>query len=313
MKPRVVKTSIFVESPKAGTAVTGGSYYTKPQGVDMMSLHTYSSRSDILSHEFYRFSSDNGKTWSEPTLIPAGEETPNGTRRRHARGGYLDPGTGRFLKIRNEAVLPNDEVHEFLLWNTVHYAVSEDGGRTDLYDVPLVQDGDQFDKDHPLPNVTRGRNCFMLGDATCMPITLSGYRWYAVSEDEGKTWTDAEPWRYRNGDVFHSPSSCSQLVRHSNGEIYWIGNICTENPRGNLPRYPITIGRVDQESGHLIEETVINIDDRRPGDGEFLTMSNFYAREDRVDGTIKLHMLRHSRGESSAYQGDCMLYEIAVE
>lgn len=369
-----------------------------------MSLHTYSSRSDILSHEFYRFSSDNGKTWSEPVTVPAGKQLPEGMLRRHARGGYLDPATERFLKIRNEAILPNDKVGEFMTHNTVHYALSLDGGRNDLYDVPLVADGPEFDEDHPLPNVTRGKNCFMLGDATCTPVTLDdgtmlqpvqisptgpdgmytnpgagftytdcavirgrwrddrtiawelggmvygdpekstrglieptiakladgkllmvmrasndarpelpGYRWYSLSDDEGRSWTQAQPWSYESGEQFHSPSSCSQLVHHSNGEIYWIGNICAENPKGNLPRYPIVIGRVDQNRAALIEKSVLVIDNRRPEDGEFLTLSNFYAREDREEGTIVLHLCRHSRGGEIGYQGDCMRYEISVD
>lgn len=403
MKPTLVSTSVFIPSPAGGTAVMGGSYYTRATGTDLMSVHTLSSRSDILSHEYYRFSEDNGRTWSDARLIPASRETPEGTLQRHNRGGYLDPATGRFIKLRNEAVLPNNEVLEFMRYNTVHHAVSVDGGRTDLFDEPLVARGN-FDADHPLPNVRRGHNCFMMGDSTCQPITLPdgtllqpvqispvgpdgyyrpkgpgftytdcavirgtwrddlhidwelagmvegdperttrglieptlarltdgrilmvmrgsndqrpklpGYRWSAFSEDDGKTWTEAEPWTYESGSAFHSPSSCSQLLAHSSGRLYWIGNICGENPDGNLPRNPIVIGEVSMDSGRLIEDTVTVIDDRQPDDGDFLTLSNFYAREDRESAGIKLHMMRCSIGGSRGYQGDCMQYEIAVD
>lgn len=404
MKSVVVSTSVFVPSPAEGTAVMGGSYYTRSTGLDLMSVHTLSSRSDILSHEYTRFSEDNGRTWSEPTLIPASRETPEGTLQRHNRGGYLDPATGRFIKLRNEAVLPNNEVLEFMRFNTVHYAVSVDGGRTDLFDEPLVQTGEGYDADRPLPNVRRGHNCFMMGDSTCQPITLpdgsllqpvqispvgpdgnycprgtgftdtdcavirgiwrddlhidwelagmviadpertsrglieptlarltdgrilmvmrgsndqrsdlQGYRWHALSGDNGATWSAAEPWTYESGARFHSPSSCSQLLAHSSGRLYWIGNICDQNPEGNLPRHPIVIGEVSMESGRLIEESVTVIDGRKPDDGDFLTLSNFYAREDRESGNLKLHMLRWSTGGARGYQGDCMLYEIAVD
>ncbi|RKX33767.1 MAG: hypothetical protein DRP71_09385 [Verrucomicrobia bacterium] len=402
MKPTLVSTSVFIPSPAEGTHVMGGSYYTRPKGLDLMSVHTLSSRSDILSHEYYRFSEDNGRTWSEAELIPASRETPEGTLQRHNRGGYLDPATGRFIKLRNEAVLPNNEVMEFMRYNTVHHAVSLDGGRTDLFDEPLVAMGD-YDADHPLPNVRRGHNCFMMGDSTCQPITLPdgallqpvqispvgpdgiyrpkgpgftytdcgfirgtwrddlhidwelagmvmadperttrglieptlarladgriltvmrgsndqrpeipGYRWFALSDDDGRTWTEAEPWTYDSGTTFHSPSSCSQLVAHSSGRLYWIGNLCDKNPEGNLPRYPIVIAEVSMDSGRLIEDTVMVIDDRRPEDGEFVTLSNFYAREDRESGTIKLHMLRWTKGGTRGFQGDCMLHEISV-
>ncbi|MBT3274384.1 MAG: hypothetical protein HN368_14600, partial [Spirochaetales bacterium] len=172
MSFKLVHESIFVPSPAEGTSVAGGSYYTKAEGVEMMSLHVYSSRSDILSDEYYRFSEDNGVSWSDAAHISAGETTPEGTLRRHARGGYLDPVTGRFIKIRNQAILPDDRVGDFMRFNTVHYAVTLDGGRTDVFDEPLVQAGGGYNADHPLPNVSRGKNCFMLGDCTCMPITL---------------------------------------------------------------------------------------------------------------------------------------------
>ena len=402
VKPRVISSSVFVASPADGVSVMGGSYYTRATGVDLMSVHTLSSRSDILSHEYYRFSGDNGRTWSEPTMIPAGRATPDGMLRRHQRGGYLDPATGRFIRLRNEAVLPHDEVNEFMSFNTVHYSVSVDGGRTDLLDEPIVQAGG-FNPGHPLPGVWRGRNCFMLGDSTCQPITLPdgtlllpvqisptgpdgqyenrgggftftdcavirgrwradgridwersdlvagdparssrglieptlarltdgrilmvmrgsndrrpdlpGFRWFSLSADGGRTWSTAEPWTYASGERFFSPSSCSQLLHHHSGRLFWIGNLCPENPEGNAPRHPIVIGEVSTQTGLLIRETVAVIDDRRPDDGPFLTLSNFYARDDREDGRIKLHLLRCSIGGSRGYQGDCLLYDIEV-
>jgi len=403
MKPRLIDACIFVPSPAEGTAVLGGSYYTRATGLDLMSVHVLTSRSDILSHEYYRFSEDNGRTWSDPTLIPASRETPEGTLQRHNRGGYLDPMTGRFIKLRNQATLPNNEVLEFMRFNTIHYAVSVDGGRTDLFDEPLVQAGAGYNADRPLPNVQRGHNCFMMGDSTCQPINLPdgslllpvqisptgpdgmyaplgpgftytdaavirgiwrddlhidwelaglvkadperttrglieptlarladgrilmvmrgsndqrpnlpGYRWHAFSNDDGTTWTTAEPWTETDGTPFYSPSSCSQLIPHSSGRLYWIGNRCKENPDGNLPRYPIVIAEVDGTSGLLVADTICVIDDKQPEDGDFTTLSNFYAREDRETGNIKLHMLRCSKEGKRGYQGDCMLYEIKV-
>jgi hypothetical protein len=103
------------------------------------------------------------------------------------------------------------------------------------------------------------------------------------------------------------------LIPHSSGRLFWIGNLCSENPNGNLPRNPIVVGEVSMQSGRLLEETVTVIDDRKPEDGEFLTLSNFYAREDRETGHLKLHLLRWSTGGARGYQGDCMLYEIAVD
>jgi len=121
---------------------------------------------------------------------------------------------------------------------------------------------------------------------------LPGRRWAAWSRDGGRTWTPPEPWRYHDGGDFFSPASCSQLVPHSSGRIFWLGNLVPENPRGNQPRYPLVIGEVDRESGGLRRETVRVVDDKRPEDSPLLALSNFAAREDRATREIVVNLSR---------------------
>jgi hypothetical protein len=139
---------------------------------------------------------------------------------------------------------------------------------------------------------------------------LPNWRWMAYSKDAIR-WSKPEPWTYSNGKPFYSPSACSQLLHHSSGRLYWVGNITPENPRGNRPRYPLVIGEVDLNSGLLKQESVVTIDTRGAGDHELLTLSNFYAREDRVTREVVVHMTRlfaHSDG----WEGDAFAYRIAV-
>lgn len=140
---------------------------------------------------------------------------------------------------------------------------------------------------------------------------LPGYRWASYSSDGGHAWTAPQPWTYTNNEAFYSPSSCSQLLPHSNGKLYWLGNISRENPRGNRPRYPFYIGEVDQESGLLIRDRVRLVDDRQPGESELLTLSNFYAREDRQTGGIALHLTR-LLALPTGWAGDALLYRIGL-
>ena len=140
---------------------------------------------------------------------------------------------------------------------------------------------------------------------------LPGYRWRAISRDGGRTWTKPEPWTYHDGSPFYSPSACSQLLRHSNGRLYWLGNISPQNPRGNRPRYPFIIGEVDNDSGLLRRDTIRVIDDRRPEEPEILMLSNFYAREDRKSGGIALHMTRLA-ALADGWEGDALLYTIPL-
>jgi len=155
--------------------------------------------------------------------------------------------------------------------------------------------------------VVRGSN----GGTKDPECRIPGYRWYSLADDGGHTWGPARPWTYTDGRPFHSPSSCSQLLAHSNGRFYWLGNITPANPKANSPRYPFVIGEVDARSGLLIRETVLTIDDRRPGEHEDTMLSCFMAHEDRENGDIILHMSRAFTRGVNDWTGDAYQYRIA--
>ena len=71
---------------------------------------------------------------------------------------------------------------------------------------------------------------------------LPAHKWFSISEDSGRTWSPAEPWSYEDGERFFSPSSISHLVPHSDGRLFWFGNISERNAEGNSPRYPLVMG-----------------------------------------------------------------------
>ncbi|MFN0106146.1 MAG: sialidase family protein [Bryobacteraceae bacterium] len=138
---------------------------------------------------------------------------------------------------------------------------------------------------------------------------LPGYKWYSLSSDGGRTFPAAKPWTYSTGENFFSPSACSYLLPHSNGRLYWLGNITPENPKGNRPRYPFVVAEVDKVTGLLVKPTVRQIDTRENGEKEILTLSNFYAHEDRETKEIVLYMTRLFT-LPDGWEGDAMLYRI---
>lgn len=141
---------------------------------------------------------------------------------------------------------------------------------------------------------------------------MPSYRWAAISNDGGWTWSDPSAWSYDDGSLFFSPSSCSLLLKHSNGEVYWIGNITPNNPVGNGPRYPLVIGRVCQKTLSLIKSSISVIDTRHAEDSEHLTLSNFSAHEDLATSDILLHMSRPFHLGARNWTSDAFLYRIQV-
>ncbi|MCC7153873.1 MAG: exo-alpha-sialidase [Bryobacterales bacterium] len=389
--PPEIRGEVFLRSPRKGAAVMAYAYYTSAKGGGMMSIEQRWSRSDTIDVAYVRRSNDYGQTWSAPVEEPTGERRENGMWRKHPRGGWVDPSTGRFIELWMEGVLPTDDPLEGLRQWKLFYRVN---GQTRQ----VIHEGG--DASHWLPGIETGKNSAMLGDQTCQPLSYKGeillplsvspraadgslynpgggytyhdaavlhgkwrgdelrwklggmvkgdpqrttrglpeptlarlsrgrilmvmrgsndrkpelpsYRWVSTSGDGGWTWTQPEPWTYSDGEKILSPSSCSQLLTHSNGRIYWLGNLARENPKGNRPRYPFHIGEVDGETGRLRRASVRVIDDLRPGENPQLTLSNFYAREDRQTREVCLHMTRLF-ALPDGWEGDAMLYRIAV-
>lgn len=138
---------------------------------------------------------------------------------------------------------------------------------------------------------------------------LPSYRWMSVSNDGGYHWTKPQPWTYGDGERFFSPSSMSQLLKHSSGRVFWIGNISRGNARGNDPRYPLVVGQVDPKSLSLIRKTIIVVDDKKP-DEPGVNLSHFWGLEDRETKDIVIGGARYSEGYKETHPH---LWRVRVE
>ena len=138
-------------------------------------------------------------------------------------------------------------------------------------------------EDNRLVMVMRGSN-----DAN---TNLPGYKWISISNDEGISWSEPEPFTLDDGVPFYSPSAMSTLFKHSSGRCFWIGNLTQENPHGNLPRWPLVIAELDKSVLKLKKETLLILDtydevsDKLNGR---LDLSHFWLIEDRESGEIIL-------------------------
>ena len=162
-----------------------------------------------------------------------------------------------------------------------------------------------------LGTLADGRLIMVMRGSNDRNPSLPGYKWVSYSSDGGFRWTAPKPWTYQNGDPFFSPSACSQLLRHSNGKLYWLGHITATNPRGNRPRYPVYVGEVDQDIGLLMRDSLVLVDDRQPGEDEILMLYSPYCREDRQTGQIAVHLSRVFAFKDG-WVGDAMLYRVST-
>ena len=328
-----------------------GAVYAEPRGSRLISPS--------------QVSDDNGRTWSPLVWRPdfaAG--LPHGYRREPVTAA-LDRHTHRLIALFNALDTPGldpNAVEPPIAQQTYYlrYRVSRDGGRTWLFDEPIIQSG-AYDAKHPLDGVWVGTNAIYLGDVGCIPLvtrkgkvlvpaqmtvvgpdgklfnpagghtytevvvligswtkdghltwtvgqriagdplrttrglieptlaefvdgrilmvmrgsnggkadpknTLPSYKWFCVSKDGGRTWSQPVPWTYENGEAFFSPSSMSTLFKHSSGRVFWAGNWSPTNCLGNLPRWPLVIAEVDRKSLRLIRKSLLTLDTEQPED-----------------------------------------------
>ncbi len=141
------------------------------------------------------------------------------------------------------------------------------------------------------------------------------FKWYAFSDDGGKTFSEAMPWHFDNQEVIYSPASISEFIRSSkNGKLYWIGNITDCNVSGNFPRFPLNIVEIDEQSGLAKRESLTTIDTRREGEPSMVQLSNFYLIEDRETLDFELSLIKYGQFDNQKpFFGETWRYKISVE
>jgi hypothetical protein len=382
--------------------------YLKPTGLEMFKP-TGASILDppgaASPNGFY--SPDNGRTWTRLPPNPDFDgKLPHGYR-RESFPVFVAPDNGNILRIVPSLDTPGLDpsvVEPPVALETYYlrYRVSTDGGKTYLFDEPIVQQGKT--PENPFDGVFKGKNGIFMGDVgsqllrtrqghivipaqacklgpdgklfspgggftytdvimilgrwrpdhriewkiskpieadparstrgmieptvTELPdgrllcimrgsnggskdpgFQLPSYRWASVSTDGGFHWSKPKPWTYDDGKPFFSPSSMSQLLTHSSGRIFWIGNISPTNCRGNDPRYPLRIGEVDPKSLRLIQSTLLEIDTKR-ADEPGLNLSHWWGFEDRETHQIVIAGARYSH---QAYKPAPAVWRIGVQ
>lgn len=139
--------------------------------------------------------------------------------------------------------------------------------------------------------------------------TSPGRKWMTFSDDGGRTLAPLEEFRYSDGTSFYSPSSIHRFIRSTRtGVLYWIGNICPQPPEGNLPRYPLYIGVVDEERLALERDSLLVVDDRGTDDPESIHFSNFLLLEDRETLDIELYMTRGAAWDVPGWKSSVYRY-----
>lgn len=143
-----------------------------------------------------------------------------------------------------------------------------------------------------------GHMLMVLRSSNFGDTSIPSYRWKSISRDYGRTWSEPTVLTYENGAKFFSPASCSELIRHSSGRLFWVGNIISHNANGNHPRYPLVIAEINEASCSLIKDSVQVVLTRDPEvDSPRVEYSNARVREDPLTGHFVINAPYRDKGK----------------
>ncbi|MBR5507254.1 MAG: exo-alpha-sialidase [Clostridia bacterium] len=168
--------------------------------------------------------------------------------------------------------------------------------------------------------IVRGSN-MMFDDGNCRIVPgAPPVKWYAWSDDGGKTFCELMPWHFDDGEIIYSPASISHIVKDANtGKHYWIGNTSDHTAYGNDPRWTLNIVELDENYGTAVKRTFADIVRRREGESSEVQHSNFNVLQNRRNGNLEIYISKvgqfydENDPGSTHFKGEVWRYEIIFD
>ena len=169
-----VNKQILIPVKENNTYITEvNTVYTDRDGYCLLQQYGIGVGSDTSGEYFRRTSEDNGKTWSEPSLIYKPEKIEKGVLRRIEACFFRDEEKDIILHFYDYCLYPNDmhskEVGKF---TRIFFEISFDGGRAFNEPRQIIQKG--FAENNWAKDVIYGRNSACI--SFCAPLKTSDNR-----------------------------------------------------------------------------------------------------------------------------------------
>ena len=332
----IASTDVYYEGKELGE-FEGASYFDSTTGV-LVDVWLRNARVGKLYHNFTytRISHDLGKTWSTPKQlryesgIDFNPKDPHNAEFLKSNQAYFGSNiirhrNGTLIHVVAHTNAAGDPKNALRPWRmgSVCFIGTWDANAGDYNwqaGARLEISPDMSARGLMEPEVAELTDGRLLvawrGSTTGWDGTRSkipGRKFFSISTDGGRTFSQPAEWKYDDGSSFYSPSSIHRMIRHSvTGKLYWIGNICGTPPSGNSPRYPLVIAEVDEEKAALKKNTVTLIDDRRPDQPKNIQLSNFSLLENRETHALELYLTILGEYPDSVFTADCYQYTVRI-
>lgn len=149
-------------------------------------------------------------------------------------------------------------------------------------------------------------------------------RYWARSDDGGRTWTSVRRLCYDDGSPVFVPAAFAESLRSPRtGKFYWFTNILDHPVPQQVPRYPLTMAEWDPEGGCIRRGTVRAIQELPPGAPVCTNTlpelteecgrryTNFGAYVDAETGEFVLTMPEQPKTSWADFTSDCIQFRIS--
>lgn len=187
-------------------------------------------REDMMGWYCYKYSDDEGKTWSEryrldvrTTNVDLVNDWVGKVQILWGIGKPVDVDRGMMFAFTKIAKYMLDD-SEGWFFRCDNINTEKDITKLNWVNLPESEDGM---KNEALGPINAEQNIFQMNDGSiyCMYRTVSGHPAESYSYDGGKSWTLPVPPRYTNGIELKNPRACPRIWKCKNGKyLFWYHN-----------------------------------------------------------------------------------------
>ena len=189
-----------------------------------------SQRSDELGWFVFRYSDDDGRTWSDRHRVPMRmtkcdrENSFSGEVQLFWCVSHAVATGGDFFIAYSKMRTYVQEDNEGWVFHSSNLLTERDPARIAW---ELLPEGDVGIRSDELGSVQEEHNIVPLSDGSlyCMYRTATGHPAFSVSRDGARSWSHPEAARYAHGHPLKTPRACPMMWRCANGKfLFWYHN-----------------------------------------------------------------------------------------
>lgn len=205
-------------------------FYTY-NGDDVRTLNGKNIRADVIGWYAYKYSDDNGKTWSERYRLPMRQTACDRGNDFHGQVRIFW-GIDKPNVVGDRVYFAFTKLGKFMLEMGEGWFYASDNLLTERDPAKLhwelLPEGEHGLRADEFGSVQEEHNMVPLSDGSlyCVYRTTMGYPCHAYSVDGGQNWTKPEPMTYTpGGRTIRTPRACPMVWRTAGGKfLFWYHN-----------------------------------------------------------------------------------------